>query len=161
MDEFLWARLGDNRRRAGKACFLVLRHRLRLPGKGRVGRAEAWANARGMHWSCASDGATPNGVAIPSKTPFNCISTTPEREVAGTILRAAFGGWTLLACYFPKKKAKAGYFDVCRDEARACSEPPFLLLGDLNTGNQVADRTPDGDRYVCADRFDNFRRAKA
>jgi exonuclease III len=26
--------------------------------------------------------------------------------------------------------------------------------GDLNTGNQVADRTPTGEKYACAERFD-------
>jgi exodeoxyribonuclease-3 len=75
---------------------------------------------------------------------------------AETILRAAFGDWTMLACYFPQGEAKRRYFDVCCDVARACSGHPLLVLGDLNTGNQLADRTPGGVNYACADRFDRL-----
>jgi hypothetical protein len=59
-------------------------------------------------------------------------------------VRAAFLDWTMLACYFPQGEAKGRYFDVCCDVARACSGRPLLMLGDLNTGNQLADKTPGG-----------------
>jgi exonuclease III len=120
------------------------------------GRAEEWANTRGMQWSSACDGATRNGVAIASKVRFDCVSATPGQESAGTILRAAFFGWTMLACYFPQGEAKGRYFDVCRDVARACSGHPLLVLGDLNTGNQLADKTLGGVNYACADKFDRL-----
>lgn len=120
-------------------------------------RVEEWANARGMQWRSACDGATRNGVAIASKVRFDCVSATPGQESAGTILRAAFFGWTMLACYFPQGEAKGRYFDVCFDVARACSGQPLLMLGDLNTGsNKLDDKTPGGLNYACADKFDRL-----
>jgi exodeoxyribonuclease III len=120
------------------------------------GPAEAWAAARGMQWASASDGATRNGVAMAAKPPFDGVSATPGLESAGTLLRATFDGWTMLACYFPQGKAKNRYFDACRDVMQACSGQSTLMIGDLNTGNQVADKMPEGLKYACAERFDRL-----
>jgi exodeoxyribonuclease-3 len=109
-----------------------------------------------MNWVGGCEGATLNGVAIAAKAPFDCASVTPGRETAGTLLRADFSDWTMLAAYFPQNELKRGYFDVCCDVAQACSGRPFLFVGDLNTGNQVADKTPRGDKYRCAERFDRL-----
>jgi len=35
-----------------------------------------------------------------------------------------------------------------------CSRHPFLMVGDLNTGNQQADKTSTGAKYHCAEWFD-------
>ena len=87
---------------------------------------------------------------------FQSSSVTPGAETAGTLLRVALGGWTMLACYFPLGEAKARYFQTCSNVAKAVGASPFLMVGDLNTGNQLADKTLDGARYACADRFDHL-----
>jgi exonuclease III len=120
------------------------------------GPVERWASSRSMKCIGACEGATLNGVAIAAKRPFDRVSATPGRESAGTMLRANFDGWTVLAAYFPQGQLKQRYFDVCRDVATAHSEQPFLLVGDLNTGNQVADKSPTGAKYECDERFDRL-----
>jgi exodeoxyribonuclease-3 len=125
-----------------------------------TGRAEAWAASRHMHWACASDGATRNGVSIAARAAFDCVSVTPGKESAGTLLRVSLDGWTMLACYFPQGDAKSCYFDVAADVAQECADNPFLMVGDLNTGNQIADKTPEGVKYACAERFDRLSSAE-
>ncbi len=119
-----------------------------------TGAAVAWATSRGMKCHEACEGATKNGVFVASALPFEWTSATPDRETAGTLVRLVFDGWAMLAAYFPQRDAKARYFNACTDRARAAAAEPFLLMGDLNTGNQHADRTPAGDKYVCAELFD-------
>jgi exonuclease III len=118
--------------------------------------AVTWATSRGMQWIGACDGATRNGVFVATAPKFQSSSITPGAETAGTLLRVAFEGWTMLACYFPQGDAKARYFQSCSEVTKAVGAAPFLIVGDLNTGNQVVDRTPDGERYACADLFDRL-----
>ena len=40
--------------------------------------------------------------------------------------------------------------------AMACVDQPFLIIGDLNTGNQTLDRTAGGVPLFCAKRFDEL-----
>jgi exonuclease III len=125
------------------------------PGVG-CGPAKAWALQRDMKWSAACEGSTRNGVAIAAKQPFEFVGLTPGRETAGTLLQATFADWTLLAAYFPQGKFKHRYFDVCDEVAKRSAEAPFLLVGDLNTGNQITDKTLGGAKYACAERFDRL-----
>jgi len=118
------------------------------------GAAESWATSRGMQWIGACDGATRNGAFVASASPFRAASATPGPETAGTLLRVEFDGWTMLAGYFPQGDAKARYFQACSDAAKAVGVTPFLLVGDLNTGNQHADKTPNAEKYACAERFE-------
>ena len=60
------------------------------------------------------------------------------------------------ACYFPQKRAKSRFFDVCRDVAKDKGARPLLIVGDLNTGNQMSDRTPSGTKYDCSEDFDRL-----
>jgi exonuclease III len=117
---------------------------------------KAWASMRRLQWVGACDGATANGLAVAAKTSFDWVSVTPRRDSVGTMLRAEMGGWTMLAAYFPQGTAKHPYFDVIRDLTQECIGRPLLTLGDLNTGNQVADKTPEGVKFACAERFDRL-----
>jgi exonuclease III len=65
-----------------------------------------------------------------------------------------FQGWTLLSCYFPQLYAKARFFSVCAETAMAHTNMPFAIIGDLNTGNEVIDKSPAGTPYACAEHFD-------
>jgi len=118
------------------------------------GAAATWATSRGMMWVEACEGATKNGIFVASALPFDPANATPGKETAGTLLRLDFDGWTMLAAYFPQRDVKARYFKACIELSTAVSAQPFLLMGDLNTGNQHADRTSTGDKYVCAELFD-------
>ena len=67
-----------------------------------------------------------------------------------------FDSWLMLACYFPQGEAKAPYFEVCRQVARECVERPLLIVSDLNTGSQTADKTPGDEKYARSDDFDGL-----
>jgi len=40
--------------------------------------------------------------------------------------------------------------------AKECSGQPLLIVGDLNTGNQMSDKTPAGTKYDCSEHFDRL-----
>ena len=118
-------------------------------------RAKSWASSRSMRWACTNDGATRNGVFVAAREDFEAESRTPSSEIPGALLRLQFNNWTMLACYFPQDRAtwKRLYFETCRNVAGAAGAMPFLMMGDLNTGNQLADKTPLGTKYVCSKEF--------
>lgn len=115
-------------------------------------RFRAWAGA--MHVATLNDGGTANGVLVAARAPFQMRSVTPRTGGTGVMALARFADMSVLACYFPSMKEKAPFFDVAIAQARAHPRRKFLLLGDLNTGNQLADREPHAVRYNCADQFD-------
>ena len=114
----------------------------------------AWAEARGYHHRVLNDGGTANGVLIAARAPFTVSSVTPRGDATGVLALAQFASFTLLGCYFPSMLAKAPFFARAAEVADHHAKRPFLLLGDLNTGNQLTDRVPTGVRYHCADAFD-------
>jgi hypothetical protein len=106
----------------------------------------------------ANEGATENGVFVAARPAFTTTSATPDQSSAGTLTLVRFAEWSMLACYFRQneKLAKARYFDACQRIASECVEQPFLMVGDLNTGNQALDRAPGGTPFLCANRFDEL-----
>ena len=119
-------------------------------------RIADWARARGMHAAGLADGRSANGILVASRREFGVQSLTPRVTVSGVLLRARFPGWRLLAVYFPSVRGKPDFFDRCMEQARRHARIPFLLIGDMNTGNQMADREPAGGRYHSADAFDRL-----
>jgi len=115
-----------------------------------------WAAGRGMVHATLTDGHTANGVFLASLDHFVIESATPPGQGAGCLMLARFRRVTLLACYFPQLKAKAAFFDRCLELARGHQAAPFLLSGDLNTGNQLADRSEGAGKYYCSDHFDRL-----
>jgi exonuclease III len=114
-----------------------------------------WAIKRGMQCAALNDGATANGIFVASRDSFAVESRTPPgKTCAGVLMQIRFFQWTMLACYFPQLEAKASFFDAALRITSENQAIPFLLLGDLNTGNQIADRSPTGDKYSCAQLFD-------
>ena len=126
---------------------------------GPVGQAfRAWADRCGLHHATLNDGGTANGVLIAAQETCAIASVTPRTGATGVIALARFAELSVLACYFPSMKQKAPYFDAAIIAAQRHKRRKFILLGDLNTGNQHADREPAGVRYHCADQFDAFTR---
>jgi exonuclease III len=122
-----------------------------------MGRAiAAWAERRRMRHAGFADGGTANGVFIASREHFTACSMTPPAAGAGVIALVCFEGFRLLACYFPLLGAKAVFFARCAEIAAAHAGQPLLLLGDLNTGNQQADRAGAGVRFACGEAFDDL-----
>lgn len=117
---------------------------------------QKWAEARGLHHATLNDGGTANGVMVAARDRFTVASVTPRTGATGAIALARFANFSVLACYFPSMKEKAPFFDAVITSALRHKRRKFLLLGDLNTGNQHADREPAGVRYNCADQFDAF-----
>jgi len=122
------------------------------------GRAFAdWADSRGMGHAALTDGGTANGVFLASSDPFVTESATPSVAGGpGCLMLTRFRGMTLLACYFPQLADKAPFFERCLQVARRHRAQPFVLAGDLNTGNQLADRSQGAGKYFCADHFDRL-----
>jgi exonuclease III len=117
---------------------------------------ESWAQTRGMHHASLTDGRTANGLFVASRTPFQTESSTPSCKGAGALMQAHFDGLSLLACYFPSLVVKEPFFARCAEIAAENADKPFLMLGDLNTGNQSTDREARGVRYTCAAAFDEL-----
>jgi exodeoxyribonuclease III len=116
----------------------------------------SWAENRGMSHVGLTDGRTANGVLLASSDPFAIESTTPAAEGPGCLMLARFQHVTLLACYFPQLNAKAAFFGRCLELAAQHRAAPFVLAGDLNTGNQLADRSEGAGKYYCSDHFDRL-----
>jgi exodeoxyribonuclease-3 len=151
-------------RRAGALCEYLasLAPDLAVLTEWRQGPAgaqfQAWAGALGLHHATLNDGGTANGVMIVARAPFKVTSVTPRTGATGAVALARFAELSVLACYFPSMKEKAPFFDTATAAALRHQRRKFILLGDLNTGNQLADREPAGVRYHCADQFDAFSR---
>jgi len=124
------------------------------------GRAFAgWAEGRGMSHAALTDGSTANGVFLASLDRFVIESARPAGLGAGCLMLARFARATLLACYFPQLEAKAPFFDRCLELVCQHRAAPFLLAGDLNTGNQLADRSEGAGKYYCSDQLDQLTSA--
>jgi exodeoxyribonuclease III len=121
------------------------------------GRAFAnWAEDRGMSHAALTDGRTANGVFLASSNQFAIESATPSTQGPGCLMLTQFQHLTLLACYFPQLSAKAAFFGRCLELASQHRGTPFVLAGDLNTGNQFADRSEGAGKYYCSDHFDRL-----
>lgn len=118
-----------------------------------------WANACGMSHAVLNDGKTHNGVFVASKHSFTWETRTPRGETAGVLLLVRFASWAMMASYFPQSQAKADFFNTLMRAAAELSGVPFLIVGDLNTGNQLSDKSPEGGNYHCADQFDQLSTA--
>ena len=115
-----------------------------------------WAKASGMSHAVLNDGKTYNGVFVASKHPFTWETRTPRGDTAGVLMMVRFASWAMMASYFPQSQAKADFFNSLMEVAAELSGVPFLIVGDLNTGNQVTDKSPEGGSYHCADQFDQL-----
>ena len=78
---------------------------------------------------------------------------TPSKGTPGALLHAEFDAFDLVASYFPQGELKAPFFMKINALGRATTRP-LLVVGDLNTGNQVLDRAAKGLPFDCADQFD-------
>jgi exodeoxyribonuclease III len=116
----------------------------------------SWAEGQGMSHVALTDRCTLNGVFLASPDPFATESATPTAQSAGCLMLARFPWVTLLACYFPPPRAKAAFFDRCLELAAQHRAAPFLLASDLNTGNQLADRSEGAGKFYCSDPFDHL-----
>jgi exonuclease III len=114
-----------------------------------------WAESRGLVHDEIADGGSANGVLIASHAPFKAVSATALGATsAGVLLQASFEGWALLACYFPQGEFKTKFFSACAQASKELADHPFVIIGDLNTGNQLADKTPTGAPFACNRQFD-------
>ena len=132
-------------------CQVVMLSEWHNSSRGR--EVEGWAKTRGMYYTGQADGGKANGVFIASKLPFTTKTHTPENTDAGVLMMAEFENFNVLACYFPGMAKKAPFFARCADLAVANESVPLMIVGDLNTGNQIGDRSEKASRYLCADAF--------
>lgn len=125
---------------------------------------ECWAASLGMCCESPAIGKNRNGVFAAAKQPFCAKNKTPVEGFSGGLLLVEFASWSMLACYVPGARltnkqqieAKARYFDACTEIAGSSNRRPLLIVGDMNTGNQTADRAPDSEKYSCVKRFDDL-----
>ena len=116
-----------------------------------------WASARGMTCVEAGEVSTQNGLFIPSKPSFSTSRATSAPHMSRHAYVGGYTGWSMLACYFPQNdKLARGAILMLATGSSEFANRPFLLLGDLNTGNQKLDKSPGGTPFFCADRFDEL-----
>jgi exodeoxyribonuclease-3 len=113
-----------------------------------------WAAGKGLHCQSLTDGATATGVFLAAKASFTPSSVTPDGGTPGVMMLAQATAWTLLACYFPHKELKRPFFAAVAHVAAVHADEPLIVVGDLNTGNQIRDRSKDGARFHCTVDFD-------
>ncbi len=123
--------------------------------KGAAGRKFIdWAESRAMAQATLNNVSSVNGVFFAARQPFRSVTMTPPGASPGVLMLAHFQGWALLSGYFPQLLTKAAFFSVCAELAMAHANTPFAIIGDLNTGNQLIDRSLDATPYACAEHFD-------
>jgi exodeoxyribonuclease III len=115
-----------------------------------------WAESRGMHHVSQTDGQTANGVFVASMVQLTAKSVTPAGGKAGVLMHVGLHGFDMLACYFPQMSAKGPFFERCAEIAAEHRGGPYLMVGDLNTGNQIRDRVARSGKYFCAPAFDEL-----
>ncbi len=103
----------------------------------------------------SQDEAVSNGVLIAAKEQFDAAALTPRDAHAGVLLRGRWkGGLTIIGAYFPLAiGAKRRLFDVCMEYAKQHLNPPFLLVGDLNTGCNEVDLEAGATPFPCSEDF--------
>ena len=116
----------------------------------------AWARSRGMQTAHQNDAGTANGILVASTHSFTAEPVTPTGCGSGSLMLARFAGFDLLACYYPQRHAKRAFFARCARLSLQGGPRPFLMLGDLNTGNQDLDRSEGAGRFFCASDFDEL-----
>ena len=79
--------------------------------------------------------------------------TPPSSPKGGLMLIELKQDIQVLGCYFPQRRAKASFFQQCIHLAKKSPHVPFVMIGDLNTGNDL-DIEGTGRRFYCADLFE-------
>ena len=112
------------------------------------------AAIEGKEYMCfATERTGANGLLFASKHPFSALRLTPSVSSTGEIIAADLeAGTRILCCYFPQKKAKKPFFEMCLDQA-VQTQTPLLLIGDLNTGRNEIDLEQGATKFDCADQF--------
>lgn len=110
----------------------------------------------GFNCLTLNDGTTRNGVLVAARELFEASSMTPRNSTPGVLLLLRFARWVLLACYFPQLEAKLEFFNACKKTASLHSNIPFILIGDLNTGNQVLDKALGATPFSCSNAFNSL-----
>ena len=103
--------------------------------------------------SISKDDTKANSVLVAGRKNFELTNVTPQNSKKGVLGLADLGALRICASYFPQKEEKVVFFDRCADLAKEHSNVPFLLVGDLNTGNNELDLEPGGDKFLCDDQF--------
>ena len=129
---------------------------LRMARQREWARFANWAEDRGMSHAGLTDGHTANRVFLASSNPFAIESAAPAVQGPGCLMLVRFRHVTLLACYFPQLNAKAVFFGRCLELARQHRAATFVLAGDLNTGDQLSDRSEKAGEFCCSDHFDRL-----
>jgi exodeoxyribonuclease III len=95
-----------------------------------------------------------NGLLLAAIDLAETRTMTPPDSPGGELLMAKINpGIQLLGCYFPGQNAKIPFFNHCIKEAQGCSDLPFVMIGDINTGRNDLDIEGNGLPFFCTDRF--------
>jgi exonuclease III len=99
-----------------------------------------------------------NGILVATQNDVvNSWRITPMGSERGELLLVDVSGLKILTGYFPQNKAKAPFFSACLDEAARARREPFLLIGDINTGNNHLDIEDFGTPFACAKQFEELQ----
>jgi exonuclease III len=96
-----------------------------------------------------------NGILVAGRTPLYGSAGTPsDLGAAGRLLPFRVAGLSIMACYFPQRRAKIEVFDALAGISPRYLGEKSLLLGDFNTGRHHVDE--EGATFVAADRFEQL-----
>lgn len=95
-----------------------------------------------------------NGIAVIAEADYEVITVTPEVAAKGALACILMQELVICAAYFPQGGAKKPFFEALSSLTHNYRKSPFLITGDLNTGNNEIDLTKGATQFSCADMFD-------
>lgn len=100
------------------------------------------------------NGIRDNGVLIAAKENIEAKRVTPPTADKGELGLAQCPSVSICAAYFPLGEHKRPFFQQLFDLSKRYRKTPFLIVGDINTGNNQMDLSKGATRFACADMFD-------
>ncbi len=95
-----------------------------------------------------------NGVLFAAKEKLEAKRVTPLPTERGELVLARFADFAVCAAYFPQNEHKRPFFKKLFESSIENKDIPFLIVGDINTGNNSIDLPKGATKFACADMFD-------
>lgn len=106
----------------------------------------------------SKSGARDNGIVVAAKDFIRAERITPKGADKGELVLVSLHELSLCAAYFPQGNNKATYFQELFELAVRHTDVPFLVVGDINTGNNQVDLPNGATRFACSNMFDALSR---
>lgn len=94
-----------------------------------------------------------NGVMVASRHPMYTERCTPSCAQKGELFLVESNGLIICGAYFPQGGDKAPFFSTLYSLAAEYAGRPFLIMGDINTGDNTVDLQSGATKFSCSPMF--------